>query len=262
MLASHGMRTFALLAAVALSACSGDESTNQPPDGDELPAFTAGDAQVSPAVRTAIAGLIVDLGTATGAAADPELAGVLGTIGAAIVGEGRITGVTAGSALRGSRNMASLADGTWGVFGVAVSVYPAHDVAVKAYYTAVVALHGNQAAIGLKKANTEQEVRNNRGDFPDPKASGWLFQGRTQGWGAVEGYTQAIPKDFTTDCAGVAIAGVTCQYGTTSAGLEIDASVPLSFSGNTASGSRQFTLPYGDVTGYYIAVYCDESSFC
>ena len=50
MLASHGMRTFALLVAVALSACSDDESTNQPPDGDELPAFTAGDAQVSPAV--------------------------------------------------------------------------------------------------------------------------------------------------------------------------------------------------------------------
>ena len=112
MLASHGMRTFALLAAVALSACSGDESTNQPPDGDELPAFTAGDAQVSPAVRTAIAGLIVDLGTATGAAADPELAGVLGVIGAAVVGEGKITGVTAGSALRGSNAMA-LVDGTW-----------------------------------------------------------------------------------------------------------------------------------------------------
>jgi hypothetical protein len=261
MFASHGLRAFALLTAVALSACSGDESTSQPPDGDELPAFTAGDAQVAPAVRTAISGLIVDLGTATGAAADPELAGVLGTIGAAMVGEGRITGVTAGSALRGSKTM-SLVDGTWGVFGVAVAVYPAHDQPIKAWYTAVVALHGNQAAIGLKKANTEAEVRNNRGDFPDPKANGWLFQGRTQGWGAVEGYTQAIPKDFTTDCAGVSISGVTCQYGMTSAGLEIHASVPLSFSGNTASGSRQFTLAYGDVAGYYINVYCDEASFC
>ena len=74
MLASHGLRAFALLAALALSACSGDESTTQPPAGDELPAFTAGDAEVSPAVRMAIAGLIVALGTATGAAADPELA--------------------------------------------------------------------------------------------------------------------------------------------------------------------------------------------
>ena len=260
MLASHGMRTIALLVAVALSACSDDESTN-PPDGDELPAFTAGDAQVSPAVRTAIADLIGDLGVATGAAADPEAAGVLNTIGAAVLGEGRITGVTAGSALRGSKTMA-LVDGTWGVFGVAVAVYPAHDLAVKAYYSGVVALHGNQAAIGLKKANTEQEIFNNRGEFPNAKAWGWLFQGRTQGWGAVEGYTQAIPKDFTTDCAGVSLAGVTCQYGTTSAGLEIDASVPLSFSGNTASGTREFALPYGDVRGYYISVYCDEATFC
>ena len=262
MLATHAMRTLVLIAALALPACSSEESNGGPPDPDELPEFTAGDAQVSPAVRTAIASLITDLGTATGAAADPELAGVLGTIGAAMMGEGRITGVTAGSALRGSRTMASLADGTWGVFGVGVAVYPAHDETITAWYTAVVALNGNQAAIGLKKANTEQEVRNNRGTFPDPKAMGWLFQGRTQGWGAVEGYTQAIPKDFTTTCAGVAIAGVTCQYGTTSAGLEIDASVPLSFSGNTASGSRQFALPYGDVTGYYINVYCDEASFC
>ena len=261
MLASHGMRTFALLAAVALSACSGDESTNQPPDGDEFPAFTAGDAQVSPAVRTAIAGLIVDLGTATGAAADPELAGVLGVIGAAVVGEGRITGVTAGSALRGSNAMA-LADGTWGVFGVAVAVYPAHDEFIKAWYTVVVALNGNQAAIGLKKANTPQEVSSSRGEFPDPKAMGWLFQGRTQGWGAVEGYTQSIPKSFITGCGAVSIAGVICESGRTSAGLEIDASVPLPFSGNTASGSRQFVLPYGDVAGYYITVYCDEASFC
>ena len=261
MLASHGIRTFALLVAVALSACSDDESTNQPPDGDELPAFTAGDAQVSPAVRTAIADLIDDLGTATGTAADPELAGVLGVIGAAVVGEGRITGVTAASALRGSNAMA-LVDGTWGVFGVAVAVYPAHDAFVKAWYTAVVALHGNQAAIGLKTANTEQEISSSRGEFPHPKAAGWLFQGRTQGWGAVEGYTQAIPKSFITGCAGVSIAGVICEYGRVSVGLEIDASVPLPFAGNTASGTREFNLPYGDVGGYYITVYCDEASFC
>ena len=37
-------------------------------------------------------------------------------------------------------------------------------------------------------------------NFPDPKAMGWLFQGRTQGWGAVEGYTQSIPKSFITGC--------------------------------------------------------------
>lgn len=262
MLASPGMRTFALLAAVALSACSDDESTNQPPDGDELPAFTAGDAQVSPAVRTAIADLIVGMGAATGAAADPELAGVLGVISAAVVGEGRITGVTAGSALRGSRTMASLADGTWGVFAAGVAVYPAHDEFIMAWYTVVVALNGNQAAIGLKKANTQQEVSANRGEFPDPKAMGWLFQGRTQGWGAVEGYTQSIPKSFINLCAGVSIPGVICESGRSAAGLEIDASVPLSFSGNTASGSRQFALPYGDVAGYYINVYCDEATFC
>jgi len=99
------MRTFVLLAAVVLSAC-----TNEPtyePSNDSLPAYTARDAQVSPAVRTAIADLIGDLAVATGAAADPELAGVHGVIGAAVVGEGRITGVTAGSALR-TRQLRSL----------------------------------------------------------------------------------------------------------------------------------------------------------
>ena len=58
MLASHGMRTFVLLAAVALPACSSDESNTSRPTGTSSPSFTAGDAQVSPAVRTAIAGLV------------------------------------------------------------------------------------------------------------------------------------------------------------------------------------------------------------
>ena len=91
---------------------------------------------------------------------------------------------------------------------------------------------------------------------------GWLFQGRTQGWAAVEGYTQVIPKSIDGGCGAVAVAGVICESGMVSAGLEIDASVPLPFSGNTASGSREFALPYGDVAGYHIEVYCDESSFC
>ena len=82
--------------------------------------------------------------------------------------------------------------------------------------------------------------------------------GTDAGLGRGRGLHPGDPKDFTTDCAGVSIAGVTCQHGTTSAGLEIDASLPLSFSGNTASGSRQFTLPYGDVTGDDIDVHCDE----
>ena len=104
MLASQGMHTFVLLAAVALSAC-GDKSY-EPPDVDST-AYTPPDARVSPAARTAIAHLIGDLRVATGAAADPELAGVPSTIDAAVVGEGRITGVTAGSALR-TRQLRSL----------------------------------------------------------------------------------------------------------------------------------------------------------
>ena len=65
---------------------------------------------------------------------------------------------------------------------------------VKTYYTAVVALKGTEAAIGIKKAETEQEVLNARGDFPSAKAKGVFFQGRSRGWGAVDGYTQVIVK--------------------------------------------------------------------
>jgi hypothetical protein len=256
------MPALAVIAAVMLSACSDDASNGGPPDEEGLPEFTAGDAQVSPDVRTAIATLIGDLGGNAGATADPELAGVLGTIGAAILREGRITGVTAGSALRAPNDAASLIQGTWGVFGVGVAVYPAHEQPVRAYYTAVVALSGTEAAIGIKKAETEQEILNARGEFPHPKAMGLLFQGRSRGWGAVAGYTQSIEKGIVGDCAGAGAAGVVCRYGTVSAGLEIGASVPLSFSGNTASGTREFALPYGDVRGYHIEVYCDEASFC
>jgi hypothetical protein len=60
MLASHGMRIFALLAAVALSAC-GEESPYEVPS--DSTAYTA------PAVRTATAG---DLGVLTGAAPAPS----------------------------------------------------------------------------------------------------------------------------------------------------------------------------------------------
>jgi hypothetical protein len=262
MFAFRRMPAVAVLAAVMLSACSDDGSDGGPPAEEGLPEFTAGDAQVSADVRTAISDLVGDLGANAGATADPELAGVLGTIGAAMLREGRVTGVTATSALRGTRSAPSLVEGTWGVFGVTVAVYPAPEQPVRAYYTAVVALNRNEAAIGLKKAETEQEIINARGDFPHIKARGLLFQGRTRGWGAVSGYTQVIEKAIAGDCAGAAVAGVVCRYGMVSAGLEIDASVPLSFSGNAASGTREFALPYGDVRGYHIEVYCDEASFC
>jgi hypothetical protein len=262
MFAFRRMSAVSVLAAVLLSACSDDGSSDVPPAEEGLPDFTAGDAQVSPDVRAAIADLIGDLGATAGATADPELAGVFGTIGSVMLGEGRLTGAPAGSALRGPQPAASLVQGTWGVFGVGVAVYPAHEQPIRAYYSAVVALSGNEAAIGVKKAETEQEIRNANGRFPDPKATGLFFQGRSRGWAAVEGYTQMIEKVIDGDCAGVAAAGVVCRYGMVSAGLEIDASVPLSFSGNTASGTREFALPYGDVRGYHIEVYCDEASFC
>ena len=261
MFQSHRFRTALLFSAVALWACS-DDGTNDPPADDGLPAFTAGDAQVSADVRTAIAALLADVGASSGAAADPELAGVLGAIGSAIVGEGRVTGVTASSALRTAPVPASLVDGTWGVFGVGIAVYPELGQPVKAYYTAVVALKGTEAAIGIKKAETEQEVLNARGDFPNAKAKGVFFQGRSRGWGAVDGYTQVIMKSQDSECTGVAVTGIVCHYGIASSGLEILESVPLQFSGNGATGSREFVLPYGDVRGYSIDVYCDQVSFC
>lgn len=261
MFESHRFRTALLLSAVALWACSGD-GANAPPADDGLPAFTAGDAQVSAEVRTAIADMVADVGATSGAAADPEVAGVLGAIGSAILGEGRVTGVTASSALRTAPGAVSLVDGTWGVFGFAVAVYPSEGEPLKAYYTGVVALNGTAVAIGLKKAETEQEFRNFRGEFPDPKARGLFFEDRSRGWGAVAGYTQAIGKTEDGACAGVALAGILCTYGMASAGLEIGESVPLSFSGNTATGSRGFALAYGDVRGYFFAVYCDQASFC
>ena len=261
MFQSHRFRTALLFSAVALWACS-DDGTNAPPADSGLPAFTAGDAQVSAEVRTAIADVVADVGASSGAAADPELAGVLGAIGSAIVGEGRVTGVTASSALRTAPGAASLVEGTWGVFGFAVAVYPSEGEPLKAYYTGVVALNGTAAAIGIKKAETEPEVRNARADFPNSKARGLFFADRSLGWGAVAGYTQTIGKTEEGACAGVALSGILCTYGMASSGLEISESEPLSFSGNSATGSRRFALPYGDVRGYFFAVYCDQVSFC
>lgn len=261
MLESHRFRTALLLSTVALWACS-DDGGSAPPADDGLPEFTAGDAQVSTEIRTEIASLVNDVGESSGAAADPEQAGVLAAIGSAITGEGRVTGITGSSALRTTPAAASLAEGTWGVFAVGVAVYPQAGQPLKAYYTAVVALKGSEAAIGIKKAETEQEVLNARGDFPSAKARGVFFQGRSRGWGAVDGYTQVIMKSQDNECTGFAVTGIVCHYGIASSGLEILESVPLQFSGNGATGSREFVLPYHDVRGYSIDVYCDQVTFC
>jgi len=264
MFESHRFRAALLLSAVALWACS-DDGANDPPADTGLPEFTVGDAQVSAEVRTAMAQVVADVGASSGAAADAELAGVLGAIGSAILGEGRITGVsgvTTSSALRTAPAPATLVSGPWGVFGFAVAVYPSEGEPLKAYYTGVVALNGTAAAIGIKKAETEPEVRNARADFPNSKARGLFFADRSLGWGAVAGYTQTIGKTEEGACAGVALTGILCTYGMASSGLEISESEPLSFSGNSATGSRRFALPYGDVRGYFFAVYCDQASFC
>ena len=261
MLESHRFRAALLLSVVALWACS-DDGANDPPADDGLPEFTAGDAQVSAEVRTAIAQLVADIGASSGAAADAEMAGVLGAVGNALIGEGRVTGVTASSALRTAPAAASLAAGTWGVFAVGIAVYPDGQQPLKAYYTAVVALKGTEAAIGIKKAETEQEVFNARADFPHAKAKGLFYQGRSRGWGAVAGYMQVIMKSQDGECTGTVVTGIVCHYGIASTGLEILESVPLQFAGNGATGSRQFVLPYRDVRGYSIDVYCDQVSFC
>lgn len=261
-------RSLLLLAAAGLWACSSDDSSGpSDPGDDELPEFTAGTTQLSPALRATIAGLLGDFGDASGLSTDPEAEGALAAAGAAFLGEGWITGVTASSAsIRrggggGANVQASRVDGTWGVFGVAVAVYPTLESQVSAYYTGVVALKGNEAAIGIKAAHTEPEIQDARADFPEPKAWGLFFQGQSRGWGATDGYTQVIPKNITP-CEET-IPGVVCHEGTFSLGLEILESVPLpQLPGNQASGSREFLLNYGDVHGYYLAVYCDSSDYC
>ena len=155
-----------------------------------------------------------------------------------------------------------MVDGTWGVFGAAVAVYPNEGSAVQAYYTGVIALNGNQVAIGIKRADTEQEIVNANAVFPHPKAVGLFFQGRQSGWGALDGYVQVIPKSHEGGCAGVAVTGIVCYVGIASAGLEILASAPLQFSGNQASGTRMFELGYADYRGYFLEVYCDQVDFC
>jgi hypothetical protein len=259
------LRLLLLLAAAGLWACSDDSSSGPPddPDDPELPDFPAGESQVDAATRAAIADIIADAADATGAASDPEAAGVLGALGATFLSEGRITGVTASSsAIRGDPTVgARMVDGTWGVFGVAVALFPDQQSPVQAYYTGVVALNGSEAAIGIKKANTEPEIQDAHADFPHPKAAGYFFQGQTRGWGAIDGYMQVIPKE-ANPCDGEVPFGVICHTGTHSFGLEILASVPLQFSGNQASGSRSFLLAYGDRRGYYLWVYCDQVDFC
>lgn len=258
-------RLLLLLSAATLWACSSDDS-NGPPDDtpdDVLPEFPEGITTLGGAERSAVARILENAGDASGVGADPEAAGAIGAAAAAILGEGKISGVTASSASvrsAGGNAQARLVDGTWGVFGVAVAVYPNTESPVSAYYTGVVALKGNEAAIGIKRAHTEPEILDANAEFPHPKAVGLFFQGRSRGWGAVDGYMQVIPKEITP-CTS-AIPGIVCHEGTVSLGLEILASAPLQFSGNQASGSRQFVLEYGDVQGYYIAVYCDSSDYC
>jgi hypothetical protein len=261
MFESRRFRMALLLSAAALWACSDDGGSN-PPDDEGLPEFTAGESQVTADVRTEIASLVADVGASAGAAGDPEQAGVLAAIGSAFVGEGRVTGITASSALRTTPAAASMAEGTWGVFAVGVAVYPEAGQPLKAYYAAVVALKGNEAAIGIKKSESDAELRNARGDFPSAKAKGAFFQGRSRGWGAVDGYTQVIMKSLDNECTGFAVSGMACHWGIASSGLEILESVPLQFSGNGATGSREFVLPYHDMRGYSIDVYCDQVTFC
>jgi hypothetical protein len=208
--------------------------------------------------------MVEGVADASGATGDPEAAGVVTAIAAGFLGDGLVTGVDASSAsaLVGDPALQRVS-GTWGVFAVDVAVYPNHQDAVLAYYTVIVALNGNEVAAGVRKAVTEQQILNQRSDFPDPIARGLLFQGASRGWEAVTGYMQVIGlKTVDGACAATMPAGVVCTYGFSSAGLEIDASVPVPFSGNQAGGSRTFVLDYGDVRGYSLDVYCDEASFC
>lgn len=258
------VRRLPLLAAALLWACSDDGGTDPPDDDGGLPAFTAGDQQLSPALRAEVAAMVGDVVDASGASADPEAAGVVGAIAAGFLGDGWITGVDASSAslMVGDPSL-RLVSGTWGVFAAGVAVYPNDQAPVTAYYTAIVALNGNEVAIGVRKAVTEQQILNQRSDFPDPIARGLLFQGASRGWGALTGYMQVIGlKTITGGCSGTMPAGVSCQYGTSSAGLEILTSAPLPFAGNGASGGREFLLDYGDVRGYAFDVLCDQASFC
>ena len=254
------------LAAAALWACSSDESGGPSEPDEGLPEFTAGDAQLSPDLRATIAAMVADFGDQAGAGSDPELAGVVGAIGAAFIGEGRITGVTASNAslaVGSAGAQARLVDGIWGVFGVSVVVFPEIGSPLSDYYTAVVALRGNRAAISIRHADSEAEMLTMRSDFPSQIAQGLYFEGPTKGWGALTGYMQVIGLKTTIGgCAGSFPTGVDCVHGTTSLGLEILTSAPYPFAGNTASGGRQFILEYGDVRGYEIVVYCDQASFC
>ncbi|HJS46776.1 MAG TPA: hypothetical protein VJ773_02190 [Gemmatimonadales bacterium] len=259
------VRSFPLLAAAFLWACSDEDGGTNPPDPDEgLPEFAAGDQQLSPALRAEVLAMVAEVADAAGVDADPELAGVVGAIAAGFTGDGWISGVDASSAsLMVGNPELRLASGTWGVFAAGVAVYPNDQDPVTAYYTAIVALRGTEVAIGVRKAVTEQQLSTMRSDFPDPIARGLLFQGASKGWEALTGYVQVIGlKTITGGCSGTMPAGVSCQYGTSSAGLEITASTPVPFNGNLAGGSRQFLLDYGDVRGYAFDVLCDAASFC
>jgi hypothetical protein len=144
-----------------------------------------------------------------------------------------------------------------------VAVYPDDQSPASAYYTGIVALNGNEVAIGIRKAVTPQQMTDMRSDFPDPIARGMLFQGQSRGWEALTGYMQVIGlKSVAGPCAGTMPSGVSCQYGTSSAGLEILTSAPLPFAGNGASGGREFLLDYGYVRCYAFDVLCDQASFC
>jgi hypothetical protein len=208
--------------------------------------------------------MLEDAAAASGATADPEAAGVLAAITAGFAGEGRVTGVDAASAslLVGDPALRLVA-GTWGVFAAGVTVYPDDQSPASAYYTGIVALNGSEVAIGIRKAVTPQQMTDMRSDFPDPIARGMLFQGASRGWEALDGYMQVIGlKTVAGPCAGTMPSGVSCQYGTSSFGLEILASSPIPFGGNAASGGRSFILSYGDRRGYAFDVTCSETTIC
>ena len=207
--------------------------------------------------------LSIDLVDASNATPDAEATAVVDGVAAAFAGDGRITGVDAASAslMVGAPEL-SRVEGTWGVFAADIAVYPDHQDPVSAYYTAIVALNGNEVALGVRKG-VGPDVINMHSDFPSLIARGLLFQGASRGWGALDGYMQVIGlKQEDGACAATMPAGVVCTYGYSSAGLEILESAPLPFSGNQAGGGRSFVLGYGDVRGYSLDVYCDEASFC
>ena len=229
---------------------------------DNLP---GGTSQLSIADRTAVGARLTALVTALDAE-DPVAALAIGRLREAFVSDGWITGADAdlgATPVPGEERFASVVvTERWGVLvGDVVVLTAGSPIITGRYVRGIVALRSTRTVVayGTQDFSLGQPLG---GNFP-ASARGLIFEGTTSAWEATAGELQLSTAQQLFRTCGYVPAGVTCVKARYTGSIGITTSGPLaSLPGNTASGSRSFSLVSSSIRGYAIEVSCDQSTMC